>query len=404
MQTVRAILHIDMDAFFASIEQLDNPEYRGKPVIVGGQERGVVSTCSYEARVFGVRSAMPSSEARRRCPQGIFLMPRMRRYAEMSNLVGKAVAPFSPLIEKASVDEAYLDVTGMEHLHGSWENLAWEIQKSIEVATGGLTSSIGIAPVKFLAKIASDVNKPHGIFVLREEDVFAFVQKLPVGRIPGVGKKFEATLEKIGVHFCADVLRYPEGFWERRYGKMGQALFKRAQGLDDREVVPYTEPKSESAEHTLAKDTRDKEELKTWLFKQAERVGRSLRKHGFKGRVITLKVKYASFTQVTRQTNLPYRVNTTETIYEHAAALLDALPLTEPVRLIGLGVSGFDEKTKPQQLSLFGEQASEEKQETKRLAVDSILDALQSKHGPRALMRGRGFKPADEKKTEQSFG
>lgn len=393
---MRTILHIDMDAFFASIEQLDTPEYRGKPVIVGGQERGVVSTCSYEARLFGVRSAMSSSEARRRCPHGIFLVPRMRRYSEMSNLVGQAVASFSPLIEKASVDEAYLDVSGMEHLYGSWENLAEVVQKAIEAATGGLSCSIGIAPVKFLAKIASDVNKPHGIFVLQPENVPAFVQKLPVGRIPGVGKKFEATLAKIGVHFCADVLRYPEGFWERRYGKMGQALFKRAQGVDDREVVPYTEPKSESAEHTLAKDTRDTEELKMWLFKQAERVGRSLRKHGFKGRIVTLKIKYTSFTQITRQTNLPYRINTTETIYEHAVALLNSLTLTEPVRLIGLGVSGFDEKPKPRQLSLFAEQDTQTQMEEKRLAVDTVLDALQNKHGPHALMRGRGFKPAEK--------
>ncbi len=392
MPTSRAILHIDMDAFFASIEQLDHPEYRGKPVIVGGQERGVVSTCSYEARVFGVRSGMASSEARRRCPHGIFIASGIKRYVEVSHIVGQAIAPFSPLIEKASIDEAYLDVSGMEHLYGSWEMLAQAVQKAIAEATGGLTSSIGIAPVKFLAKIASEVNKPNGIFVLREAQIESFVRQLPVGRIPGVGKKFEATLAKIAVHTCADVLLYPEGFWERRYGKMGKALYARALGQDERELVPYREAKSEGSEHTLAQDTRDKNELKTWLFKQAERVGRSLRKHGFKGRVVTLKVKYASFIQLTRQTQLSHRTNTTETIYEAAAALLDTLNLTEPVRLIGLSVSGFEEKTKPRQLSLFEEEKKEEQQEKKRLAVDSILDALQAKHGPQALIRGRVFK------------
>ncbi|MBR6673691.1 MAG: DNA polymerase IV, partial [Mailhella sp.] len=241
-------MHMDMDAFFASIEQLDDPSLRGKPLIVGGEHRGVVSTCSYEARKFGVHSAMPIAEARRRCPHGIYLRPRLRRYAEMSAIVRETLSRFSPLVEMASVDEAYLDATGLERLFGPVEELGRQLKEAVREATGGLTCSVGIAPVKFLAKISSEQRKPDGLFLLRPEDVPGFLESLPVRAVPGVGKHFAADLAQLGVKTCGDVSRYSEEFWHRKFGKAGVALWQRAQGIDPREVVPWTPPKSESAE------------------------------------------------------------------------------------------------------------------------------------------------------------
>ena len=258
----RWIMHMDMDAFFASIEQLDDPSLRGKPLIVGGEHRGVVSTCSYEARKFGVHSAMPIAEARRRCPHGIYLRPRMRRYAEVSGIVRETLSRFSPLVEMASVDEAYLDATGLERLFGPVEELGRQLKAAVREATGGLTCSVGIAPVKFLAKISSEQRKPDGLFLLRPEDVPDFLESLPVRAVPGVGKHFAADLAQLGVKTCGEVARYSEDFWRRRFGKAGTALWQRAQGIDPREVVPWTPPKSESAEVTLDEDTSDRDILR----------------------------------------------------------------------------------------------------------------------------------------------
>ena len=290
-------MHIDMDAFYASIEQLDNPELRGKALIVGGRKRGVVSTASYEARKFGVHSAMPIGEARRLCPHAVFLVPRMRRYVEMAHVVRGVLHEFSPLVEAASIDEAYLDATGLERLFGPIENMGMRLKEAVREATGGLTCSVGVAPVKFLAKISSEMRKPDGLFMLRPEEVPGFMAGLDVGRIPGVGKKFAAALASVGVRKAGDALRYPRDFWERRYGKVGLALYERAQGRDSRPVVPFTPPKSESAETTFEVDTRDRDFLKAWLLRHAERVGRSLRKQGLAGRTVTLKIKYADFKQ-----------------------------------------------------------------------------------------------------------
>lgn len=386
-------MHVDMDAFYASIEQLDNPELRGKALIVGGRKRGVVSTASYEARKFGVHSAMPISEARRLCPHAVFIMPRMQRYAEMSHKVREVLQDFSPLVEAASIDEAYLDATGLERLFGPVENMGWELKKAVAAATGGLTCSVGIAPVKFLAKISSELRKPDGLFLLRHEDVPDFMARLDVGRIPGVGKKFVAALAAVGVRKAGDVTRYPREFWERRFGKQGAALFERAQGIDPREVVPYTPPKSESAETTFETDTRDRDFLRTWLLRHAERVGRSLRRQGLAGRTITLKIKYADFKQITRQATLPARTSSTETIYEAACGLLAALSLEGKVRLIGVGVSGFDD-VRPYQLSLTGKAEGPDpaRAEERRGKLDGALDALRDRYGKDAVVRGKLFR------------
>ena len=396
----RWIMHMDMDAFFASIEQLDDPSLRGKAVIVGGEHRGVVSTCSYEARKFGVHSAMPIAEARRHCPHGVYIRPRMRRYAEMSALVREAISRFSPLVEMASVDEAYLDATGLERLFGPVESLGRQLKEAVREATGGLTCSVGIAPVKFLAKIASEQRKPDGLFMLRPEDVPAFLAVLPVRAVPGVGRHFAADLAQLGVKNCGEVSRYSEEFWKRKFGKAGAALWQRAQGIDPREVVPWTPPKSESAEVTLDEDTRDRDVLHTWLMRHAERVGASLRRHGLAGRTVTVKIKYADFRQITRQTTLAHRISSTETIYDTACAILDGVELADRVRLIGVGVSGFEEGG-PSQLSLMPE-PKPQCEEKKRGRLDRAVDALRERYGRDAVVRGRLFEPQGESDREQA--
>jgi DNA polymerase-4 len=377
------ILHLDMDAFFASVEQLDDPSLRGKPVIVGKGDRGVVSAASYEARKFGVRSAMPVVQARKLCPEGIFVGGRMRRYAEVSRQVMAVLGEFSPLVEQASVDEAYMDVTGTEKLFGPPEELARRIQARVREATG-LSCSVGIAPVKFLAKIASDFRKPGGVTIIEPEDVAAFLKDLPVGKIPGVGGKTLPRLASYGVKTCGDVLRYSHEFWENHLGEWGRMLHQRAQGIGSTTIVTHSQPKSSSAENTFEKDTSDQEELKRWMFRQSERVGRDLRKHGLLGKTVTLKVKYADFKQITRSHTLGEPTDLDEVIFETACALLDQVSLSRKVRLIGVGVSNFS--TGPDQLSLMPDESKE------RLGkLDRAVDAIRDKHGKAAVKRGRLF-------------
>ena len=399
-ETQRWIRHMDMDAFFASVEILDDPSLKGRPLIVGGEHRGVVSTCSYEARRFGVRSAMPIAEARRRCPHAVFLRPRMRRYMEMSAIVRETLSGFSPLVEMASVDEAYLDATGLERLFGPVEEMGRLVKEAVREATGGLTCSVGIAPVKFLAKISSEQRKPDGLFLLRPEEMAGFLENLPVTAVPGVGRHFSEELSRIGVRTCGDVLRWSEDFWVRKYGKHGAGLWQRAQGIDPREVVPWTPPKSESAEVTLDEDTCDRDILRTWLLRHAERVGASLRRHGLAGRTVTLKIKYADFRQITRQVTLEQRISSTETIYETACGILAGLELADRVRLIGVGVSGF-EAGGPAQLSLLPP-AAPQKDEARRGKLDKAVDALRARYGREAVVRGRLFESHGESDRAQA--
>lgn len=284
----RVIMHIDMDAFYASVEQLDHPEWRCKPVIVGGEERGVVSAASYEARRFGVHSAMPVAQAKKLCPHGVYTRGSMSRYKEKSREVMAVLRDFSPIVEQASVDEAYLDATGTERLFGPPQEMGMRLKTAVK-STTGLTCSVGIAPVKFLAKIASDLNKPDGLSIISPQNMQAFLASMAVRKIPGVGKKFMAALQRIGVENCSDVLRYSKEYWTRQHGKGGEALWLRSQGIDSREVEPYSEPKSESAENTFSKDTSDKNLLKKWLLRQTERVAANLRKSELKGAPSPLK-------------------------------------------------------------------------------------------------------------------
>ncbi|NJB68860.1 DNA polymerase-4 [Desulfobaculum xiamenense] len=384
-----------MDAFFASVEQADDPSLKGKPVIIGGSHRGVVSTASYEARVFGVHSAMPSATARRLCPHGVFLPGRMRRYREVSGIVMDILRTTSPLVEQVSVDEAYIDATGTDRLFGPPQALAAHIKSEIVAATG-LTCSVGIAPNRFLSKIASDMNKPNGVFSIAEDEVAAFLATLPVRKIPGIGPRTQETLKLYGVTVVGDILKRSAEFWVQRLGRMGALLHERASGVDDTPIVPYHEPKSSSAENTLDEDTTDREVLRRWLFVQAERVGADLRRHGYRGRTVTLKLKYADFTACTRSRTLPDCTDVTGVIFDTACELLDAEALRKRVRLIGVGVSNFNQPQR--QLSLFEMPAQSAggapravDAKPRGAELDRAMDAIRQRFGRDAVQRGLVF-------------
>lgn len=377
----RYIAHIDMDAFFASVEQLDHPEWRGRPLAVGDGPRSVVSAASYEIRKFGVRSAIPVAQAKKLCPHGLFVPVRMWRYKEMSRRVMAVLQRFSPLVEQASVDEAYLDATGLTRLFGPPEELAATIRAEVFRETE-LTCSVGIAPMRFLAKIASDYNKPDGQTILRQHEVRAFLDQLPVQKIPGVGGRTLEILNGLGVRLAGDVLKRPQEFWRQKLGERGLWLFELAQGLDDRPVTPFTPPKSSSAENTFERDTRDTAVLRRWLLLQSERVGADLRAQGVRGRTVTLKATFADFRKLTRSRTLSEPVNDTQSIFETALGLLGELGPRQDLRLIGVGVSQFGER--PRQLSLL-EPVTPARPKG---ALDQALDAVRGRFGKGAIVRG----------------
>lgn len=347
------ILHLDMDAFFAAVEQLDNPELRGRPVIVGGGERGVVATASYEARVYGIHSAMPSATARKLCPHAVFLRGRYARYKELSHKVMETLRRFSPIVQAASIDEAYLDVGEfLRSNRAAPEFVALQIQKSVFAATGGLTCSIGIAPVKFLAKICSDINKPAGIYILRPEEMDEFLTGLPVEKLPGVGKRMRASLNALGVTRVGQLRDLTLEFMSSRYGKWGAALHERAFGVDPRTVHENNPAKSESVECTFRQDISRREELENAMSRHAEKIAATLKKRSLKGRTVTVKIKFSDFRIITRSKTLPHRTDEEALIYQAAQALLAATPLPKAVRLIGVGISGFDPRA--EQLFLPG--------------------------------------------------
>jgi len=382
----RVIAHIDMDAFFASVEVLDNPALRGKPVIVGGDmKRGVVSAASYEARAFGVHSAMPLFQARRLCPNGMFLRGRMERYIEVSHAVMRCLEAFSPLVEQVSVDEAFVDLTGTEHLFGPPEETALSMKKRIQEETS-LTCSIGLSVSKLLAKIASDMNKPDGLTVVPPADVEHFLDVLPIGKVPGIGAKGEEELAKLGIRRVGEIKRCSPESLRERFGKFGAWLVEIASGDDGSAVEPYTAPKSISAEETLADDTDDEKILGRYLLEQSDRVGKRLREEGFCGKTVTLKLKFHDFRQITRSETLDEPTQLGEVIYREAVKLLEAHHLRSKVRLIGVGVWNLEPLGPPAQMSLFREsKPSIEKWEK----VEQATDEIARRFGDDAVKRGR---------------
>ncbi|MBT9177076.1 MAG: DNA polymerase IV [Firmicutes bacterium] len=377
----RVIIHLDMDAFFAAVEQLDFPELRGKPVIVGGapNERGVVSTCSYEARKFGVRSAMSLTEAYRRCPQGIFVRGRGARYRTISEQLLDIMAAYSPLLEPVSIDEAFLDVTQSQNLFGEAPVIARTIQARVKSELG-LSCSLGVAPNKFLAKLASDLKKPGGLVIIERDTARATIAPLPIERIWGVGPKTAEQLRRQGLMTIGDIQNCDPALLARRLGVHGHDLYRLACGEDDRPVANREDTKSVGHEHTFDIDTAELEAVKSTLLSLAAKVGRRLRKKKLRGKVVQLKLRYLDFTTYTRQCALNAHTDLDHDIYRAAVKLLCDHFDGRPVRLIGVSMSqlcGLGEAAA--QLSLFD--APPEK--AQKLA--RVMDAIKEKHGEKSI-------------------
>ena len=380
-----------MDAFYASVEEMDRPELRGKPVIVGGtSNRGVVSAASYEARKFGVRSAMPIFEAKRRCPHGIFIPVRMGRYQEVSRQVMHILERYSPVIEQVSIDEAYMEVSGLERLFGSPVELATRMKQEVKERTA-LTCSVGIAPNKFLAKIASEFRKPDGLTVISPGEAEPFAASLPIEKIPGVGKKTVDRLKAMGVSRLGHVGDLPEQVLSRAVGKFGRTLLAFARGEDDSPVVPYSDAKSISNEETLEENSDDPRILRKELLSLAENVGRRLRESGLAGSTVTLKLKRADFVLITRSLSLSKPTDSTNTLYKAGLRLLEEVELSGKFRLIGIGASKLVRTAEGQeQLELFDE---ESKKASSWKSVEKAMDNIKKRFGKDAIKRGGVLPP-----------
>lgn len=411
------ILHVDMDAFYASVEERDRPELVGKPVIVGGtpQGRGVVAAANYVVRKFGVHSAMPTSTALRLCPQAIVLTPRMGYYSEISRQIHEILLRYSPLVEPLSLDEAFVDATGSERLFGPSAEIGRRIKRDIR-ETVRLVASVGVAPNKFLAKIASDLKKPDGFVVVDPERVQEFLDPLPIARLWGVGRVTARELEQLGLRTIADVRATSVDVLHDRFGKSGTHLWELAHGIDDRQVVPDREAKSISHETTFAVDLIDPDTLRAWLMDLTEQVAWRLRREGLRGRTVQLKIRFADFRTITRARTLAEPTDITTEIWRTAAELLEAeipaptkgrqVAARRPaapgglrpsagrgtrlgIRLLGVGVSSFDPPgLAGKQKSLF---VDEDRQKLSQL--DHAADQIRERFGSTALHRASGIQP-----------
>ena len=378
----RAILHLDLDAFYASVEQLDEPALRGRPVVVAGPSaRGVVCAASYEARRFGVRSAMPTVRARRLCPEGVFVSPRFPRYEELSGRVFAMYREYTPLVEPLSLDEAFLDVTASEALYGGGRAVAEALRQRVK-AEVGLTVSAGVAEVKLAAKIASDLGKPDGLVEVPAGGTREFLSPLPVSRLWGVGKVTEAALAKLGVHRIGQLAAAPEALVAAALGSgAARHLVALARGDDPREVVPDEPSRSVGAEETFEEDLTGRAALLPHLLAQAERTARRLREAGLRGRTVTLKVKYSDFTLVTRRCTLSAATDDGAAVFAAAREQLERVELDRPVRLIGVSVSGFEARA--EQLGLFEQRPAADA--ARRAAVNAAVDAVNRRFGREAI-------------------
>ncbi|HKQ68268.1 MAG TPA: DNA polymerase IV, partial [Polyangiaceae bacterium] len=335
----RQILHVDMDAFYASVEQHDNPLLRGRPVVVGARSaRGVVTAASYEARPFGVRSAMSMAQAMRLCPHAEVVPPRMERYAEVSEIVFGVLRNYTPLVEGLSLDEAFLDVTKSQALFGDGEAIARQIKADVFARTG-LRASAGVAPCKFVAKIASDLQKPDGLVVVRASEVTAFLGPLPIERMWGIGQKSAPKLHAMGLHTLADIAEADARHLEDALGTWGIEAQALARGIDPRNVFPDRPAKSIGAEETFERDLVGPEPLLRHLLAQTGRVARRLCREHLLARVVVVKLKFSDFTIQSRRVTVREPVGDTDSIFAVARTLLDRFDLEKPVRLTGVSVS-----------------------------------------------------------------
>lgn len=377
----RTILHVDMDAFYAAVEERDRPELRGKPVIIGadpkgGAGRGVVSTASYAARKFGVSSAMPISTAYRLCPQGIFISPDMGKYSEVSKQIRTIFEMFTDLVEPISVDEAFLDVSASVRLFGDGEQIAHRIKAEIKAQTK-LTASVGVASAKLIAKIASDLKKPDGLVVVPPGTEREFLSPLPVRRLWGIGPKMEERLARLGIHTVGQLA---DAKVTRLLGTHGLDLQRLARGEDNRPVVSSGGPaKSVSVEHTFDRDEGSPRVLRKQLLHLADELSRRLRAESLAGRTITLKYRDETFKTTTHARSCKSPTNVAADLYEMASRLFDDVQGSLKVRLLGIGVSGFDE---PAQKSLF-----EDDSPKRGAQIDELREKVREKFGRKALVR-----------------
>ncbi|MGH9642692.1 MAG: DNA polymerase IV [Terriglobales bacterium] len=398
----RTIFHVDMDAFFVSVEELYDPSLKGKPVVVGGQrdERGVVSAASYAARKFGVHSAMPLRTAAKLCPQAVFVDGHPERYREYSGRVHEVLGHFSPLVEMASVDEAYLDMTGTERLHGPPLRCAHRLHDEMKSKTR-LNCSIGIGASRLIAKISSAKAKPNGVLWALPGAEARFLAPLDVGDIPGVGKVMEKNLHELGIRQIGDLAKLEENDLEERFGKWGLALAGKSRGEDaggwfDAAVGEHSDPKSISHEHTFDEDTGDVERLQSTLMRLSEMVGRRLREGGFFARTIQLKLRYKDFTTITRAQSLEQPTQIDHEIFEQVRRLfLRNWKKGAAVRLLGVQTSNFEEG--PSQLDLL-----EPARDVRRQKLLAAADHLRNKFGESAIGLATGMKGGFRERTHEN--
>jgi DNA polymerase-4 len=380
----RTILHVDMDAFFAAVEIRARPELAGRPVIVGGgaDRRGVVAAASYAARRYGVHSAMPTATALRLCPEAVLLPPRHALYAEVSQQIRAVFLRYTPQVEPLSLDEAFLDVSASERLFGPGEAIGRRIKQEIRDELG-LVASVGVAPNKFVAKIASDIDKPDGFMVVPPDGVQAFLDPLPVGRLWGVGKVGARAFERLGITTIGQLRAYTPRLLQQHFGNFAAQLWLLAHGNDERPVVSEQEAKSVSQETTFARDIGDREVLRAWLLDLTGQVAWRLRRQGLKGRTVQIKVRLADFSTLTRAQTLAQPTDITDEIWRAALRLFEQrLPRPlPPLRLIGVGVSGFDAAPAAQD-DLFAAQGRQ-----RQNRIDAVMDRVAERYGRGSLFR-----------------
>jgi DNA polymerase-4 len=381
----RAIIHADMDEFFAAVEKLDNPSLRGKPLLVGGDPtgRGVVSTASYEARAFGCHSAMPMARAVRLCPDAIVIPVRGGRYHAVSEEIFEIMGEFTPLIERLSVDEAFLDVTGCERLLGPARKVARDVKTQIKSRTG-LTVSVGVAPNKFLAKLASDLEKPDGLTIIEPDRICEVLDPLDIRKLWGVGPAAAKRLEKLNIRTIGELRLASPELVSARFGSVGEHLQRLAAGLDDRPVTPDSQAKSIGQEQTFRVDIGDLGELTRILLGQTQQVARRLRRNQLKARTVTLKLRYGDFTTLTRSTTLDGPTDVTDLLWRAARGLLDNWSARQhrPLRLLGMTAS--------QLTGLAGVQGTlfSDPSQDKQHRIDRAVDEIANRFGDGAINRG----------------
>jgi len=379
--TVRIVMHIDMNAFFASVEQQSNPELRGKPIAVVGRGRTVVTTASYEARAFGVKTGMNTWQAKQACPQVIFVIGDNRKYTHTSSEIMKMMADYTPLVEVFSIDEAWLDVTGSLAIFGSAENIAYLLKARIKHRFG-ITCSIGIAPNKLLAKLASEMKKPDGLTTILPENVSSTLEHMPVQELCGIGKKMEKHLLMLGIRTCGELGRYPVERLSRKFGIIGERLQQMGQGIDNSPVVPVEdeeEVKSVGHSMTLERDISQRQEILKYLLQLAEMVGRRARRYGVAGKTVHLAVRFADFTMIGKQQTRRDHTNQSDAIFNEAVRILDTLDLDQPVRLLGIRITNLCYQR--QQLPLFEE-------ERRKVLATSAMDEVNDRFGGFAVTYG----------------